>query len=77
MSSTRRVRLAARWVHLVVGLALATYVYWSPGDDHPLRWGLMLVGLPAVVATGVVMWRPKPVRPVIDRLTGRRAVRTS
>jgi hypothetical protein len=58
-TTTIRQRSTLRWVHIVVGAALATYVY-LPLDTGPapaLRWALMLVGIPAVTISGIGMWK--------------------
>jgi hypothetical protein len=57
-----RQRSVLRWLHLVIGAALATYVYLPPGDAEWLRWGLMLVGVPAVTISGIAMWKQAALR---------------
>jgi hypothetical protein len=76
LTSPRRTRDLLRVLHLVVGGLLAAYVY-LPADLPVVevwRWSLMLVGVPAVTATGLLMWKQAAARRLLARLGTRPSV---
>lgn len=73
-SSPRLVRTWLRVLHLVVGSAMATYVYLPSylGASDVLRVFLAVVGVPLVVGTGLLLWKQAQARRLLARLRGRR-----
>jgi thiosulfate reductase cytochrome b subunit len=50
-------RKALRWLHLIAGAVLATYVF-SPLHADPVATAIVrALTLPLVIATGLVMWQ--------------------
>ena len=66
----RRQRTVARLVHIVVGLAAGTYIYAPDYVAAPLQIWLQVIGIPAIVLTGVFMWQQSRIRRVTRRLRG-------
>jgi hypothetical protein len=66
----RRQRAITRTVHIAVGLVLGTYVYAPAHIAEPLQIWLQVIGIPAVVITGVVMWQQGRLRRLTRRLRG-------
>lgn len=70
ITSARTQRTIVRTVHIVVGLALGTYVYLPlhlEGARDGLRLLLMFVGIPLVVATGLWLWKGVALRRAMRR----------
>lgn len=56
----RRIRAIARIIHIVIGLALGTYVYlpvYLESARSALQTGLAFVGIPLATATGLWLWK--------------------
>lgn len=60
--NARRTRTWLRILHLVVGSAMATYVYWPAGQAPVLQSALAAVGVPLVVLSGVAIWQQAKLR---------------
>lgn len=75
--SPRTQRTVTRWIHLVVGALLNTFVYVAYFRDGGVAWlhtFLVWVGVPLVVITGVAMWQqPRIRRALRQRSTPERA----
>ena len=68
-SNPRRLQ---RIAHLVAGAAVALYVYATPSPDSALAEAVRWVLLPALAATGMVMWQwAKIRRRMLDRGSSR------
>lgn len=67
--SPQRRRVWARAVHLVAGLVLGTYVYAPAAVAEPLHLALQVVLVPAVVLSGLFMWKQAQIRRLINRRT--------
>jgi hypothetical protein len=60
-------RLAARWVHLVVGIPIIGYIY-SPFERLPgYAPATRFVFVPVMILTGLWMWKGHLLRRVIRR----------
>jgi thiosulfate reductase cytochrome b subunit len=55
--SNRQLRVALRWVHIVGGALIATFVY-APWGASPLSLALMRWGvIPVLILTGLLLWQ--------------------
>lgn len=55
--SNRQLRMALRWIHIVGGALIATFVY-GPWGANPLFLGLMRWGvIPILMLTGLFLWQ--------------------
>lgn len=55
--SNRQLRVVLRWVHIVGGALIATFVY-GPWGASPLFLGLMRWGvIPVLILTGLLLWQ--------------------
>ena len=60
-------RLIARWVHIVLGIPIAGYVY-SPFEQIPnYAPAVRYVFFPGIVLTGIWMWKGHVLRRLIAR----------
>ncbi|WP_433509166.1 hypothetical protein ACQP2T_35015 [Nonomuraea sp. CA-143628] len=53
----KQIRTIQRAVHLVGGLAIATYIYLAPPADSPAHTAIRWLIVPVLVASGVAMWQ--------------------
>lgn len=60
--SPRRQRTISRAVHLVVGLVLGTYIYAPAVMAEPLHLALQVIGVPAIVLSGLFLWKQAQIR---------------
>jgi hypothetical protein len=56
-SSVKAVRDRARVAHLGEAIVLIAYVYTPLGEDGIIRAFVRILLVPAMVATGLVMWK--------------------
>lgn len=55
--SNRQLRVVLRWVHIVGGALIATFVY-APWGASPLFLALMRWGvIPVLILTGLLLWQ--------------------
>ena len=55
--SNRRLRSVVRWLHLIGGSLIATFIY-APWGQAPLFVGLMRWGIiPLLILSGLVLWQ--------------------
>jgi hypothetical protein len=60
-------RSIVRWIHIVFGIPIAGYVY-SPFEDIPNYAPVVrYVALPAIVLTGLCMWKGHVVRRLFSK----------
>jgi hypothetical protein len=55
--SAKALRDRARVAHLLEGAVLIAYLYTPVGDDNVARAFVRILVVPAMVATGLVMWK--------------------
>jgi len=51
------VRTIFRWIHIVCGIPILGYIYDSPTDTPNYAWAIRDVFLPALLISGLWMWR--------------------
>jgi len=51
-----------RWVHIVCGIPILGYIYDSPSDTHNYAFSVRYVFLPALLLSGLWMWKGHVVR---------------
>lgn len=69
----RRLRALQRAVHLGAGVVLLAEVYFSPLLGPGLTVIVQWVVFPALVISGMAMWKGPRIRRAVRRLTSRRA----
>lgn len=70
MISNSRQRTIFRWIHIVLGIPIAGYVY-SPFEELPNYAPLVrFVFLPVIVLTGLWMWKGDVVRRLFTKRAG-------
>ncbi|MDQ1083342.1 MULTISPECIES: hypothetical protein [Microbacterium] len=50
-------RSLSRWIHLVAGALIGTFIYAPAHVGEPLRLLLQTVVIPAIVITGIYLWK--------------------
>ena len=69
MISAATERVILRWVHLVLSIPILGYIY-SPFDQIPnYAPAVRFVFLPAIVITGLWMWKGHLLRRLVSRKT--------
>lgn len=63
----RTQRTTARTIHILVGLLLGTIVYAPAYIAAPLLPIAQFVGIPAVIITGLFLWRQGQIRSWLQR----------
>jgi hypothetical protein len=56
-----------RWVHIICGIPILGYIYDSPSDTHNYAFSVRYVFLPALILSGLWMWKGHVVRRLISR----------
>ena len=51
------VRTIFRWIHIVCGIPILGYIYDSPTDTPNYAWAIRDVFLPALLISGLWMWK--------------------
>jgi hypothetical protein len=51
-----------RWVHILCGIPILGYIYDSPSDTHNYAFSVRYVFLPALILSGLWMWKGHVVR---------------
>lgn len=65
--SPQRRRTWFRAVHLLAGVVLGTYVYAPAAVAQPLQLALQFVVVPAIVLSGLFMWKQAQIRRLMRR----------
>jgi hypothetical protein len=55
-------RTIVRWTHIVCGIPLVGYIYDSPTNTPNYAWAIREVYLPALLISGLWMWKGHVVR---------------
>jgi hypothetical protein len=50
-------RTIARWIHIALGLPLIGFVYGPPAEVEPYRYLFQLLFMPALLLSGLWMWK--------------------
>ena len=61
------VRTIFRWIHIVCGIPILGYIYDSPTDTPNYAWAIRDVFLPALLISGLWMWKGHVVRRLFSR----------
>jgi hypothetical protein len=56
-----------RWIHIICGIPMLGYIYDSPSDTHYYAFSVRYVFVPALVLSGLWMWKGHVVRRLISR----------
>ena len=64
---TRLSRTVLRRAHLAVGVVLLAYLYLPADDAEALRGAFRFVTAPAVIATGLLLWKLPAIRRILER----------
>ncbi len=51
-----------RWIHIIFGIPILGYIYDSPADTPYYAWAIRYVFLPALLISGLWMWKGHAVR---------------
>jgi len=62
-------RSTFRWVHITCGIPILGYVYDSPSDTHYYAPVVRYIFLPALLLSGLWLWKGHVVRQVISRIS--------
>jgi hypothetical protein len=60
------IRTIFRWIHIVCGIPILGYIYDSPTDTPNYAWAIRDVFLPALLISGLWMWKGHAVRRLIS-----------
>lgn len=60
-------RIALRWFHIVASIALAIYIYAPWQSVWAFEVGIKCVLVPALVLTGLGMWKQAMIRRLLRR----------
>ena len=55
-------RTIVRWIHILVGLPLIGFIYGPPAETEPYRYLFQYVFVPALLLSGLWMWKGHVVR---------------
>jgi hypothetical protein len=65
--SSATTRMIIRWIHIVLGIPIAGYIY-SPFEEIPkYAFAVRFVFLPLLVLTGLWMWKGYLLRRLVSR----------
>lgn len=62
-------RTTFRWIHIVCGTPILGYVYDSPKDTPYYAWAIREIFLPALLISGLWMWKGHVVRRFFSKRT--------
>lgn len=68
--SNRNFRAIMRWIHLIGGAVIGTFIYSPWGSDPLFAAVTKFVVIPTLVVTGVIMWQQPR---IMKRLSARGA----
>ena len=60
-------RTIFRWIHIICGIPILGYIYDSPSDTHNYAFSVRYVFLPALIVSGLWMWKGHVVRRLISK----------
>jgi hypothetical protein len=71
------VRTIFRWIHIVCGIPILGYIYDSPADTPNYAWAIREVFLPALLISGLWMWKGHLLRRLVSKRSAPGAVSCS
>jgi hypothetical protein len=74
MMSQAVVRTIFRWIHIVGGIPIVGYIYDSPKDTPYYAWSIREIILPALLISGLWMWKGHVVRRLFSNRSMRRSL---
>ena len=60
-------RSIVRWIHIICGIPILGYIYDSPSDTHNYAPSVRYVFLPALILSGLWMWKGLVLRRLISK----------
>jgi hypothetical protein len=60
-------RSIVRWIHIICGIPILGYIYDSPSDTHNYAPSVRDVFLPALILSGLWMWKGHVLRRLISK----------
>ncbi|WP_367873164.1 hypothetical protein [Luteolibacter sp. Populi] len=63
-------RSILRWVHIIFGITLVGYIYGPPEQVQPYARFFQYFYFPAVVLTGILMWKGHALRRLFSKKAG-------
>ena len=64
-----------RWIHIVFSIPILGYIYDSPADTPNYAWAIRDVFLPALLISGLWMWKGHVVRRLISQRSANKTTR--
>ena len=64
-----------RWIHILCGIPILGYIYDSPSDTHNYATSVRFVFLPALLVSGLWMWKGHLLRRFISKRSSKQDVR--
>ena len=55
--NSKQLRVVMRWLHIIGGAIIATYIYSPWTDDPVFSLVVQVVVIPALIISGIVMWQ--------------------
>ena len=55
------------WVHIICGIPIIGYIYDSPADTPNYAWSIRSVFFPALLISGLWMWKGHVVRRLLSK----------
>jgi hypothetical protein len=65
-----------RWIHIICGIPIIGYIYDSPSDTHNYATSVRYVFLPALLVSGLWMWKGHLLRRFISKRSSKQDVTT-
>ena len=63
------------WIHIICGIPILGYIYDSPSDTHNYATSVRFVFLPALLVSGLWMWKGHLLRRLISKRSSKQDVR--
>jgi hypothetical protein len=63
-----------RWIHILCGIPILGYIYDSPSDTHNYATSVRFVFLPALLVSGLWMWKGHLLRRFISKRSSKQDV---
>ena len=56
-----------RWIHIICGIPVIGYIYYSPADTPNYAWSIRSVFFPVLLISGLWMWKGHVVRRLLSK----------
>jgi uncharacterized membrane protein len=63
-----------RWIHIICGIPIIGYIYDSPTDTPNYAWSIRSLFFPALLISGLWMWKGHVVRRLISNRTAQQVI---